>query len=123
MCGIAVTIELAPNIGVKPSAYDLTSMMLKRLRHRGPDDSTIQRIPNSEHQTVLVGPMVVLGHTRLNIVGGKAAKHPFVWSDGQRRMALIHNGEIYNYKELKELLILEPESDCLDQTNQSDSIL
>jgi len=121
MCGIAVTIELAPNIGVKPSAYDLTLEMLQRLRHRGPDDLTIQKIPNSEHQTVLVGPMVVLGHTRLNIVGGEVARHPFMWSNGQKRMALIHNGEIYNHRELKELLILQGDCQAKDFKTECDS--
>lgn len=101
-----MTIELEPNHGLKPSAHDLISLMLKRLRNRGPDDSTITQIPNIRQQTPL-GPLVTLGHTRLNIVGGKMAKHPFMWSKDQKCMALIHNGEVYNYEELKKMLIHE----------------
>ena len=99
MCGIAVIIDLAPNDELKPSAHDTISKMLERLHARGPDDSTITEIPSTKKLTSL-SPKVTLGHTRLNIVGGKAAKHPFMWSKHQKRMALIHNGEVSNYQEL-----------------------
>ena len=61
--------------------------------HRGPDSSNIE-----------FGKNYVIGHTRLAIIDlSSEANQPF-WDDS-RRFALILNGEIYNYKELKEDLI------------------
>ena len=120
MCGIAVIIDLAPNDELKPSAHDTISKMLERLHARGPDDSTITEIPSTKKLTSL-SPKVTLGHTRLNIVGGKAAKHPFMWSKHQKRMALIHNGEVYNYQELKKTLIDQGYCQAKDFKSECDS--
>ncbi|HEY7506123.1 MAG TPA: asparagine synthetase B, partial [Nitrososphaera sp.] len=43
-----------------------------------------------------------LGHTRLAIVGGTCGAQPFSSCDG--RLVLEHNGEIYNYKEIRKRL-------------------
>jgi asparagine synthase (glutamine-hydrolysing) len=42
---------------------------------------------------------VVLGHSRLAIVGGSSGRQPLQSCDG--RLILAHNGEIYNYKEIR----------------------
>ena len=62
------------------------------LAHRGPDDSGVGRYPEG-----------MLVHRRLSILDPTPAGHqPFVSPDGA--IALIHNGEIYNYLELREEL-------------------
>src|SRR5437660_10134993 len=61
------------------------------LRHRGPDaESSMWRDDRRVH----------LGHTRLKIIDtSDDANQPFVSPCG--RWALIYNGEIYNYRELR----------------------
>ena len=66
---------------------------LGRIRHRGPDDSGAE--------SIALGPAVVmLGHARLSIIDLSAAGHqPMHSPDG--RWAIVFNGEIYNYRELR----------------------
>jgi asparagine synthase (glutamine-hydrolysing) len=66
---------------------------LAQLTHRGPNDQGLERFQSEAGQ-------VVLGHTRLSIIDLSAGGHqPMTSRDG--RYALIFNGEIYNYKELR----------------------
>jgi asparagine synthase (glutamine-hydrolysing) len=66
---------------------------LKKINHRGPDDSSYQFYP-------VGNAAVALGHTRLSIIDLSAAgKQPMHSSDG--RWAMVFNGEIYNYRELR----------------------
>ena len=65
---------------------------LSLMHHRGPDGSLTWSEGN-----------VILGHTRLAIVDlSAAASQPM--SDCSSRYRIIHNGEIYNYTELKQEL-------------------
>jgi asparagine synthase (glutamine-hydrolysing) len=65
---------------------------LALLHHRGPDGSRIWSSGN-----------VILGHARLAIVDLSAeASQPM--RDHSSRYQIVHNGEIYNYKELREEL-------------------
>jgi asparagine synthase (glutamine-hydrolysing) len=66
--------------------------MAQRLAHRGPDDTGVH-IQNN----------VGLAHTRLSIIDLGGGHQPLL--DADRRLALIANGEIYNYIELREDLI------------------
>lgn len=84
MCGIAVV-----------SARDATTRvneMLARLRHRGPDDSTLHRVDDST---------IVVGHDRLAIVDPDGGRQPLLGSGGSVAVA---NGEIYNHEELRRAL-------------------
>lgn len=45
---------------------------------------------------------IALGHSRLQIVGQEPTTQPYLSCDG--KLALLHNGEIYNYRELSSLL-------------------
>ncbi|WP_374764527.1 asparagine synthase (glutamine-hydrolyzing) [Yunchengibacter salinarum] len=72
---------------------------LDRLAHRGPDDRGV-----FAHQTAK--GHLRLGHRRLSIIDLSAAGHqPFQSTDG--RYILVFNGEIYNYRELRDALAAE----------------
>ncbi len=61
-------------------------------KHRGPDGTDI-----------FCAPDVTLGHNRLAIIDlDSRARQPMATSDG--RYVIVFNGEIYNYRELKEAL-------------------
>ena len=91
MCGIAGVYCFD---GASPSASQLAALdrMAAVQRHRGPDDSG---------QGVF-GPCA-LSNQRLSILDLSPAGHmPMLSDDGQ--LALIHNGEIYNYVEVRDEL-------------------
>jgi asparagine synthase (glutamine-hydrolysing) len=93
MCGIAGQWGLSSE-----SIHHALPRALKKLQHRGPDDSG--------HELFVVNDSVVgLGHTRLSIIDLSSAGHqPMHGADG--RYAIVFNGEIYNYRELREELKL-----------------
>jgi asparagine synthase (glutamine-hydrolysing) len=65
---------------------------LARLSHRGPD-----------HEGLLSSGSVTLGHRRLSIIDlSERSNEPL--QSGSGRNVIVFNGEIYNYKELKEQL-------------------
>lgn len=73
--------------------------MVDSLRHRGPDDSGIWQSPDGR---------VALGHTRLSVLDLSEAGHqPMVGANGQ--VALVYNGEIYNYPELRQWVLTKGE--------------
>ena len=69
----------------------LLSTMNRVMAHRGPDDEGIWC--SSEQR-------VGLGHRRLAIIDLSPLGHQPMW-DITRRVAIVFNGEIYNYKELR----------------------
>lgn len=83
MCGIAGFIL---RDGAWPDPAELDRMG-GALAHRGPDDRGVH----------IAGP-VGLAQTRLSIIGLATGHQPLVSEDG--RLALVANGEIYNYLEL-----------------------
>ncbi len=91
MCGIAGIISLEPERYIKP--------MLERVAHRGRDDEGVW-VSEAIDQ---FGRKVCLGHRRLAIIDTSAAGHePMLSADG--RYVITFNGEIYNYRELREQL-------------------
>lgn len=88
MCGIFGAV------GKKLNKYDRDGIkpILSSLSNRGPDGSG-----------TLFLSSVVLGHTRLSIIDLKSGDQPM--KDAISDTYIIFNGEIYNYKELKEGLI------------------
>ena len=70
-------------------ARDALQAMADRLQHRGPDDQGIWQ-PQ--------GRGVALGNKRLSIIDIAGGHQPFVSADG--RIAVVQNGEIFNYVEL-----------------------
>lgn len=86
MCGI---------LGVSGGRLNLVKPACDLLLHRGPDDSGLFVDPDE-----LVG----LGHRRLSIIDLSPSGHqPMVSNDGL--VALIFNGEIYNFQDLRADLI------------------
>lgn len=90
MCGICGIVNFEP----EPLSAQVLHAMTATLAHRGPDDQGIQLFP-SRHQL-----QVGLGHTRLKIIDlSPEASQPMSSDDGS--VALVFNGEIYNYRELR----------------------
>jgi asparagine synthase (glutamine-hydrolysing) len=67
--------------------------MLHRIAHRGPDDSG-----------VYIDDAIAIGNTLLAIVDIGRGHQPMVRQYGQRTLACVYNGEIYNYRELRKTL-------------------
>ena len=89
MCGISGVYDLAQK---RKNLQQFLDRMNEAQKHRGPDD----------RGTFTEGP-VGLGHVRLSIIDLSSAGHqPMLFGD---RYALVFNGEIYNYIELREKLI------------------
>jgi asparagine synthase (glutamine-hydrolysing) len=89
---------------------DIYDMMVK-MAHRGPDthgiclDGDIKTADNiADFKEVLSKEThIALGHSRLRIVGNQKLTQPYASCDG--KLVLTHNGEIYNYRKLRSLLI------------------
>jgi asparagine synthase (glutamine-hydrolysing) len=87
MCGIAGIV----NYKTDPDRYIVTEMM-HIMRHRGPDG-----------EGLFADKGVVLGHMRLSIIDVEGSKQPM--SNEDESVWITFNGEIYNYKELREKLL------------------
>jgi asparagine synthase (glutamine-hydrolysing) len=90
MCGIVgiASARGAPNV-------ETVIRMRDTLRHRGPDDEGVWREDDGT---------VVLGHRRLSIIDLSPGGHQPM-SDVAAECQIVYNGEIYNYRELREELI------------------
>lgn len=84
MCGIAGVLAAGEG------AEEIARRMHARLAHRGPDG-----------EAVACAGSAVLAHRRLSIIDLSAAGAQPMW-DASRRVAIAYNGEIYNYRELRE---------------------
>jgi len=91
MCGICGELRVD---GQAPDAAVLRRM-LSRLERRGPD-----------HEGQYIEGAVALGHRRLSVIDLSAASNQ-PWVDKALGLALVFNGAIYNYKELRAELIAE----------------
>ncbi|MEK7142944.1 MAG: asparagine synthase (glutamine-hydrolyzing) [Patescibacteria group bacterium] len=91
MCGIAGIV----NLDMKPVEKKILIKMTRALAHRGPDD-----------EGFLIDKNIGLGHRRLSIIDLTASGHQPMFYDG-RNLAIVYNGEIYNYLEIKNDLIKE----------------
>lgn len=88
MCGIAGYLKTD---GSHCSDSEVLSGMLDTIVHRGPDDSGCFK-----------SPTLNMGMRRLSIISIDDGKQPIY--DESRRYALVFNGEIYNYLELRRQL-------------------
>lgn len=86
MCGFSGFIDNIPN------KKNVLESMMDEIIHRGPDES-------GEY----IDENAALGFRRLSIIGVSNGLQPLYNEDGS--LALVFNGEIYNYQELREDLI------------------
>lgn len=92
MCGIV-------GVSVSRGAIPDISGLVACLAHRGPDDKGMAQI---------VSAGAALGQTRLSIIDLSDAGHqPMFSPDG--RFAIVFNGEIYNFKSLRDELLAQGE--------------
>lgn len=89
MCGIIGCIDLHGRDTVAP---DLTRLMADRIAHRGPDGDGFFDAPG-----------ISMGMRRLSIIDVAGGDQPIFNED--RTIALVFNGEIYNFVELREMLV------------------
>lgn len=85
MCGFAGIISTNPN---REGLSRLVQKMSEEIRHRGPDGHGI-----------LSGPGYALSHRRLAIIDVAGGAQPML--SHNRDLAMVFNGEIYNYKQLR----------------------
>lgn len=85
MCGIAGVIGNCSS--------DLIDQMLSKMSHRGPDNIS----------TISIGE-THLAHARLSIIDLSSVSNQPLW-DINKQACIVFNGEIYNYKELRNDLL------------------
>ena len=90
MCGIAGGFAVEPR--ARPDAARV-SRMSELMAHRGPDGEGIWSESSGR---------AVFAHRRLSVVDLETGGQPMVGPDGS---AIIFNGEIYNYRELRDELL------------------
>src|SRR5712692_611025 len=89
MCGI---VGLAYRDPSRPVGRDQLQRMCAAIKHRGPDD-----------EGLFVEGAVGLGMRRLSIIDLSGGQQPIFNEDGSK--VIVFNGEIYNYRDLRERLI------------------
>jgi asparagine synthase (glutamine-hydrolysing) len=89
VCGIAGVVARDPRRALDPS---LIGLMVEKLHHRGPDDTGYVTLPG-----------VSLGLKRLSIIDVKGGRQPI--SNEDQSITFVGNGEIYNYRTLREELL------------------
>jgi len=87
MCGIVGILQTDGT----PANADLLRPMMDAIVHRGPDDEGVFED----------GP-VALGFRRLSIIDLACGHQPLTTADG--RYTIVFNGEVYNYREVREVL-------------------
>ena len=89
MCGF-VSIH-ANNCSLESHKPVLVNM-LSKISHRGPDDEGYHHVEGQ----------ALFGHCRLAIIDIESGQQPMLSESG--RFTLVFNGEIYNYKEIRDSL-------------------
>src|SRR3954464_3942334 len=89
MCGFFAVLQPSSVVDLETARQGLNS-----IAHRGPDAAAEWREQD-----------VFLGHRRLSIIDLSTGGQPMQSTDG--RYVLIFNGEIYNFIELRDLLLSE----------------
>ena len=87
MCGIAGQIDFHQSCQARPEVYQA---MQAALRRRGPDQEGLYLTPSA-----------ALVHTRLSVVDLTRGRQPMLLRQGDRELALVYNGELYNTPELR----------------------
>src|SRR3984893_13865638 len=88
MCGICGML----NLDGSPPDITVVHQMAETIKHRGPDGDGFYS-----------DTAIALGHRRLSIIDLATGDQPILNED--QSIAIVFNGEIYNYRELREQLI------------------
>ena len=91
MCGIVGIVNFKRNIKEQEK---LISEMFNTLDKRGPDE-----------KGYYMSNCVNLGHRRLSILDIENGKQPMSYKENGNTYTIVYNGQIYNCKELREILI------------------
>ncbi len=106
MCGLLGIVDYKKGINTS-----LFNEMLNSLKHRGPDDEGIEVFS-------LDSCSIFLGHRRLSIIDISSNGHqPMLYE----HLAIIYNGEVYNFKDIRQDLILKGYS--FDSNSDTEVIL
>jgi asparagine synthase (glutamine-hydrolysing) len=89
MCGIVGILDTR---GARPIDREALRRMNESQYHRGPDEGELY-----------LEPGLGMGHRRLSIIDIATGQQPFRSADGT--MTLVFNGEIYNYRALRDELV------------------
>lgn len=106
MCGLLGIVDYEKSVSTS-----LFNEMLNSLKHRGPDDEGIEVFS-------LDSCSIFLGHRRLSIIDISSNGHqPMLYE----HLAIIYNGEVYNFKDIRQDLISEGYS--FDSNSDTEVIL
>lgn len=89
MCGIVGIFDLQ---GQRTVDRDALGRMNESQHHRGPDEGELY-----------TEPALGMGHRRLSVIDLASGQQPI--ANAERTLVMVFNGEIYNYRELREELI------------------
>src|SRR6267154_1879329 len=87
MCGICGIVGFVDGAAIED--------MTRSLAHRGPDDSGVE---------VFESGQIALGHRRLSILDLSVLGHQPM-TDSEGRFWITYNGEIYNYRDVRDVLL------------------
>ena len=106
MCGLLGIVDYKKSINAS-----LFNEMLNSLKHRGPDDEGVEVFS-------LDSCSIFLGHRRLSIIDISSNGHqPMLYE----HLVIIYNGEVYNFKDIRQDLISEGYS--FDSNSDTEVIL
>ena len=91
MCGIAGIYDQRSRLS-RQERECTVQRLCKKIRHRGPDESGVHS-----------GATCTIGMQRLSVIDLQTGTQPILNEDGS--VAVVFNGEIYNYLELRQDLI------------------
>ena len=107
MCGIAGAFAVDPHRQVD---VERVQQMTDMVRHRGPDGAGIWTADDRS---------VSFGHRRLSVIDLATGQQPM--SDAASGVVVVFNGEIYNYRELRD--ILRAEGECFRTESDTEVLL
>lgn len=94
MCGIAGFSNFSTDYAATPDKWTpILEKMNQVQKHRGPDENG-----------TLLDSHCGLSHVRLSIIDLSTGQQPMIRMQGEKKCAIVYNGEIYNMKEIKRAL-------------------
>lgn len=91
MCGIVGFVDFKNEL---PNTEIILNNMLQTIAKRGPDE-----------EGTYLNKHIALGHKRLIVIDPEGGKQPMIQKYSLGEYVIIYNGQIYNTKELKEILL------------------